>query len=185
MPGGSWNNPLQFPSLPYVPIGTGALAVPLQQPLQDKHKTQVPPSEGGTVKQTDVPRFKRATNSKVAGVHQATHGSKSKQDNHGNNGVMVMAAAKPRRKSTGALGQQTLTGGYITIYNGNKPITPSMLKKTLSELPEGFQYPRHFRKKEGVVGNKSISDTSVLAAPKCKVMFVHSICNDTTDDDMK
>ncbi len=36
-----------------------------------------------------------------------------------------------------------------------------------------------------MVGNKSISDTSVQAAPKCKFMFVHSVCNDTTDDDMK
>ncbi len=96
-----------------------------------------------------------------------------------------MAAAKPRRISTGASGQHILTGGYITKYNGNKPITPSMLKKTLSELPEGFQYPRHFRKKVGVVRNKSISDTSVWAAQKCKVMCVHSVCNDTTDDDMR
>ncbi len=47
-----------------------------------------------------------------------------------------MAAAKPRRKSTGAPGQQTLTGGYITKYNCNKPITQSMLKNDLSELPE-------------------------------------------------
>ncbi len=110
-----------------------------------------------------------------------THGSKFKQDNHGNNGGMVMAATKRRRKSTGALGQHTPTGGYITKYNGNKPITPSMLKKALSELPEGFQYPRHFRKKVGVVGNKSNSDTSVRAAPMCKVMFVHSVCNDTAN----
>ncbi len=34
----SWNNPLQFPSLPYVPTGTGALAGLSQPPLQDKHK---------------------------------------------------------------------------------------------------------------------------------------------------
>ncbi len=114
-----------------------------------------------------------------------TQGSKSKQDNHGNNSGMVITAANPSRKYTGALGPHTLTGGYITKYNGNKPITPSMLKKALSELPEGFQYPRHFRKNVGVVGNKSNNDTSVQATPKCKVMFVHSVCNDTTDDKMK
>ncbi len=47
-----------------------------------------------------------------------------------------MATAKLRRKSTGALGQHTLTGEYITKYNGNKPIKPSMLKKALSELSD-------------------------------------------------
>ncbi len=60
-----------------------------------------------------------------------------------------------------------------------------MLNMVLSEIPEEFQYPSQFRKKIGVVGNKSNSDTSVRAAPKCKVMFVHSVCNDTADDDMK
>ncbi len=60
-----------------------------------------------------------------------------------------------------------------------------MLKKALSELPEGFQYPRHSRTKVGVVGNKSNSDTNVRSAPKCKIIFVHSVCNDTTNDKMK
>ncbi len=81
---------------------------------------------------------------------------------------MVIAAAKPRRKSTGALVQQTLTGGYINKYNVNKPTTPSMLMKALSELPDRFQYPRHFMKKVGVVWNKSNSDTSVKAAQSAK-----------------
>ncbi len=79
-------------------------------------------------KQTYVPSTNKATNSKVAGINHVIHGSKSKQYDHGNNGGMVMAAAKRRRKSTGALGQLTQTGGYITKYNGNKPITPSMLR---------------------------------------------------------
>ncbi len=77
LPGGSWNNPLQFPSLPYVPSGIGALAGLSQPPLQNKYKAQVPPSNGGRVKQTDVLIFNKATNSKIAGVNQARNGSKS------------------------------------------------------------------------------------------------------------
>ncbi len=51
-----------------------------------------------------------------------------------------MAAAKLMRTFTGALRQiLTLTGGYITKYNGNKPITSSMLKKALSEHWRDFR----------------------------------------------
>ncbi len=39
--------------------------------------------------------------------------------------------------------------------------------------------------KVGMVGNTSNSDTNVRTAQKCKVMFVHNVCNNTTDDDMK
>ncbi len=66
--------------------GTGALAGPSEPPLQDNYQAQMPASEGGTVNQTDVPILNRTTNSKLAGVNQATQRSKSKQVNHGNNG---------------------------------------------------------------------------------------------------
>ncbi len=74
----------------------------------------------------------------------------------GNNDGTGMAAAKHRRKSTGGLGQQIRAGAGITKHNSNKPITPSMLKKALNELPEGLiKYPKHLRKKVGVVENKN------------------------------
>ena len=60
-----------------------------------------------------------------------------------------------------------------------------MLQKALSELPEGFEYPKPYRMKIGVIGNKSDNDTNVTGAPKCKIMFVHSVSNDTEDDEMK
>ncbi len=103
-----------------MPTGTCALAWLSQLSLLGKHNALVPSREGSTVKQTYVPRSNNATNSIVACVNQAKHESQSKQDNHDNNGGTLMAAAKPRRKSIGAPGKQTLTVGNITKYNGNE-----------------------------------------------------------------
>ncbi len=46
-------------------------------------------------------------------------------------------------------------------------------------------YPRKFRKKIGVIGNKDSLGSKVNGAPKYKVMFVHHVANDTDDNAMK
>ncbi len=63
--------------------------------------------------------------------------------------------------------------------NGNNHITAQMLHRALTDPPEGFEYPCKSRKKIGVIGNKDSLGSNVRGAPKCKVMFVHHVANDT------
>ncbi len=69
--------------------------------------------------------------------------------------------------------------------NGNNHITAEMLQRALTGLPERFEYPLKLRKQIGVIGNKDSLGSNVHGAPKCKVMFVHHVANDTDDNAMK
>lgn len=95
--------------------------------------------------------------------------------------------ASPRR-TPGGIGQRKITpqvNGGVTKHTSRNTITTDMVQKALQELPEGFEYPRKYRKKVGVIGNKEDVNINIHGAPKCKVMFVHHVSNDTLDDHVK
>ena len=116
---------------------------------------------------------------------KADASSSNKQGSTPRQAPQVKAAVGSGKKKVGQNIQNNHASGGIHKHNSKRPVTSDMLQKALTELPEGFNYPPKYKKKLGVIGNKDVRGVNVRGAPKCKIMFVHHVSNDTDDDALK